>query len=73
MEQKKKAEDDYGSESENEDQEPKEAPVKPEFDPKEHEEKFDEDNPEIEIPPEVPVDQDNDWDLGDDEELLLID
>lgn len=48
------------------------APEKPEFDPKEIEEKFDDDNPEIDIPDEVPVEMDNDWDLDEAEEEAAI-
>ena len=71
-EQQRKANDEYGSEEEEEEGEPKEAPVKPEFESKEHEEKFDEDNPEVEIPAEVPEEMDNDWDLAEEDELIQI-
>jgi hypothetical protein len=41
--------------------------VQPEFNSKEVEEKFDTENPEIEIPPEVVVEHDNDWVLSEHE------
>ena len=45
-----------------------EPPVMPVFDQKEAQDKFDDENPEIVIPPEVKHDIDNDWVLTEDEE-----
>lgn len=70
---KRKEEDEYGSEDEDSQKEEVEPPTKPEYDPKEVEEKFDEDNPEIEIPEEVPVEVDQDWDIDETEQQQLID
>jgi len=72
-EQKKKAEDEYGSEGDDSDKEEVVAPEKPEFESKDCEEKFDEDNPEVEIPEEVPVEVDQDWDIDETEQQQLID
>jgi len=48
------------------------APTLPEFDSKETEEKFDQENPEIEIPAEVVTELDNDWVLTEFEVDTLI-
>lgn len=41
----------------------------PEFDRKEAEEKFDDENPPVDIPPEQDDDINNDWALNEEEEL----
>jgi hypothetical protein len=71
---RKKENDEYGEEagSANEDDEEKEPPVKPLFNEKEVMDKFDEDNPEIEIPPEVVDSINNDWTLSEEEEQKLV-
>ena len=73
----KKAKDaqEYGEEaaSENEDEaEQEEPPTLPEFDEVEAGEKFDEENPEVEIPDEIVDDINNDWILDDAEKDALI-
>jgi len=70
--QKEKAEQDYASEDEDEDAEAKEPPQKPIFEEQEHFDKFDEENPPIEIPEEIPVEVDNDWPMNEEEEEALI-
>ena len=65
----------YGEEaaSENEDEgEQEEPPTMPEFDEAEAGEKFDEENPEVEIPEEIVDDINNDWVLEPDEREALI-
>ena len=71
---RKKENDEYGEEagSANEEDEEKEPPVKPLFNEKEVMDKFDEDNPEIEIPPEVVDSINNDWTLSEEEEQKLV-
>ena len=66
--------DEYGEEEEDEekDQKPKEKPVMPVFNKEEHLTKWDEENPEIVIPPEVIDDKDNDWVLSEEDEEALI-
>ena len=66
-EQEKKAGQEYGEELDEEDEAKanQEPPVLPVFDPKEPSEKFDDENPAIEIPSEVVDDIDNDWILDD--------
>jgi len=44
----------------------------PIFQKEEAEEKFDDENPPIEIPPDAESDINNDWVLDEDEELALI-
>lgn len=72
---RKKEEDEYGEEagSAAEEVEEKEPPVKPEYNEAEMLAKFDDDFPEIVIPPEVVDMVHNDWVLGEDEEAKLID
>ncbi len=62
-EQAQKASQEYGEEMDEEDEAKanQEPPVLPVFTPDESAEKFDEETPEIEIPPEVVDDIDNDW------------
>ena len=48
------------------------APIAPIFNTKEHEQKFDAENPEIEIPDPVIFDIDTDWVLSNEEEELLL-
>lgn len=65
----------YGEEqaSENEDEaEQEEPPTLPEFDEAEAGEKFDEENPEVEIPDEIIDDINNDWVLDEAETEALI-
>jgi hypothetical protein len=71
----KKANDEYGDEqgSNEEQEEEKEPPIKPEFSEKEVLARFDEDNPEIVIPPEVLDQAHNDWALTEEEEQKIID
>lgn len=74
-EQNRLAEQEYGEEKGSEDEDAdnqKEPPVLPEFDKKEMEEKFDEENPEVEIPPDAEDDINNDWLLDEDEALAEI-
>jgi hypothetical protein len=74
-EQTKLASQDYGDELGSDEEDGKEnvePPSLPEFDKKEAEEKFDDENPEIIIPPEVVDNIDNDWLLDDDEKEALI-
>lgn len=67
--QKELAEEEYADESEGEEgAEKAEPPVEPKFEAAEHFEKFDEDNPPIEIPAEIPVQVDNDWPMTEEEE-----
>ena len=73
-EQKRLADQAYGEEagSEEEEKENQEPPVMPEFDKQEMEEKFDDENPPIEIPPEQEDDINNDWVLEEDQETELV-
>jgi len=70
--QKDLAEQEYASEEEDEDAEKAEPPVEPKFEEAEHFDKFDEENPPIEIPAEVAVEVDNDWPMNEEEEEALI-
>ena len=73
QDQQAKAAQSYDDEEEEgEDGEAKEVPQKPVFDPTEHFEKFDEDNPPIVIPAEIPIEVDNDWPMTPEEEEELI-
>ena len=68
-EQERLAEQDYGEEKGSEDEDEKanaEPPSLPEFDKEEMEEKFDDENPPIDIPPEAEDDINNDWVLEED-------
>ena len=74
-EQERLANQDYGEEAGSEDEEDKaniEPPELPVFDRKEAEEKFDDENPEIIIPPEIVDDIDNDWQLDEEEREAII-
>ena len=74
-EQKRLAEQEYGDEKgsdEDDDKANQEPPTLPEFDREEMEEKFDDENPPIEIPPDAEDDINNDWALTEEEELELI-
>ena len=65
----------YGEEaaSENEDgEEQEEPPTLPEFNEAEAGERFDEENPEVEIPDEIVDDINNDWVLTEEESEALI-
>lgn len=67
-EQEKLANQDYGDEVGSEDEEEganKEPPTLPTFDRREAEEAFDDENPEVVVPPEVVKDVNNDWQLDD--------
>jgi len=66
--QKRKENEEYDDESEEEGAEEKEIPTKPEFNAKEVEDKFDEENPDVEIPAEVAIQKDNDWALHEEDE-----
>ena len=73
-EQKRLADQAYGEEagSEEEEKDNQEPPVMPEFDKAEMEEKFDDENPPIEIPHEQEDDINNDWVLEEDQEVELV-
>ena len=74
-EQANKAKDneEYASEDEDdENKEDKEPPLKPEFAPADCEEKFDDENPVVEIPDEIPDEIDKDWVMSEDEIADLI-
>ena len=62
--------DSYGTEvgSEEENQEEQEPPILPEFDREEAEMKFDDENPDIEVPEDSEPDVNNDWVLDEDQE-----
>ena len=68
-----KKNEEYDDESEDMEGEEKEAPpTKPVFDEAEVTTKFDEDFPEIEIPPEVQIQKDNDWALNEEDEQAML-
>ena len=74
-EQKRLEEQDYGDEKGSEDEDEKanqEPPTLPVFNKEEAMEKFDDDNPPIEIPPDAEDDINNDWVLEEDAEAELI-
>jgi len=69
------ADQEYGDEKgsdEDDDKANQEPPTLPEFDREEMEEKFDDENPPIDIPPDAEDDINNDWALTEEEELELI-
>lgn len=72
---KRKENEEYGEEagSNQDEEEDKEPPTKPVFNEKEVMDKFDEENPEIEIPAEVVDQVHNDWVLTEEEEAKLVD
>ena len=74
-EQDAKAAQEYGEEAASDGEEGEDAqepPTLPEFDEAEACEKFDEENPEVEIPPEIVDDINNDWVLTEEENEALI-
>jgi len=74
-EQKRLEEEDYGEEKGSEDEDDKanqEPPILPVFNKEEAVEKFDDDNPPVEIPPDADDDINNDWLLEEDQEAELI-
>ncbi len=74
VEEENPKEADYGEEEEEEQAEvkPKEKLVRPEFNIEEHYQKWDDENPVIDIPEEVVDDVDNDWELTEEEEETLL-
>lgn len=69
------AEEDYGEEKGSEDEDDKanqEPPVLPVFNKEDAVEKFDDENPVVEIPPDTEDDINNDWLLEEDQEAELI-
>ena len=63
---------DEGADEDEEEKANQEPPVLPKFDKEEMEEKFDDENPPIDIPPEQDDDINNDWVLEEDQETELI-
>jgi hypothetical protein len=73
--QKKNQEEDYATEEEEEKEEPAEPPKKPNFELEERkiaEDKFDEENDPVVIPPEVAEEFDNDWVMTEEEVTALV-